>query len=83
MKESYAPSLLTVDHSSATAICSLQVSKQLAKRGKQVVLIEKVAGTELWSTLVYFLKMAHNFNSARDREAPSSVLYKISVVLSM
>ena len=29
--------------------------------------------------MVYFLKMAHNLDSPRDREAPSSVLYKISV----
>ena len=30
--------------------------------------------------MVYFLKMAHNFNSARDGEVLYSVLYEISVV---
>ena len=40
---------------------------------------EQIAGIELWSIVVYFLKMAHNFDSARDGEALSSVLYKISV----
>ena len=43
-------------------------------------MIEQIAGTELWSTVVYFLKMAHNFDSARDGETPSSLLYKISVL---
>ena len=44
------------------------------KKKKEKVLIKQIAGTELWSTVVYLLKMAHNFNLARDEKALFSVL---------
>ena len=82
MKQNYAPSLITVEHSSVPAIFSLNQRNRKAgeKSRREEVLVEQIARTEVWSTVVYFLKMAYNLDSAGGVEAPFSALYKIFVV---